>query len=70
MGNEIFSKEQMAHLPLFFNGIIEKELMLPEKDSNDLLLSDQTESYAIIERPSKRISCIIDFSKIDDYGQK
>lgn len=70
MGNKIFSKEQMAHLPLFFNGIIEKELMLPEKDSNDLLLSDQTESYAIIERPSKRISSIIDFSKIDDYGQK
>lgn len=70
MGNKIFSKEQLAHLPLFFNGIIEKELMLPKEERNDLLLSDQTESYAIIERPSKRISSIIDFSKIEDYGRK
>lgn len=70
MGNKIFSKEQLAHLPLFFNGIIEKELMLPKEEHNDLLLSDKTESYAIIERPSKRISSIIDFSKIEDYGQK
>lgn len=70
MENKIFSKEQLTHLPLFFNSIIEKELMLPEENGSDLLLSDQTESYAIIERPSKRISCIIDFSKIDDYGQK
>lgn len=70
MENKIFSKEQLTHLPLFFNCIIEKELMLPEENRSDLLLSDQTESYAIIERPSKRISCIIDFSKIDDYGQK
>lgn len=70
MGNKIFSKEQLAHLPLFFNGIIEKELMLPKEERDDLLLSDKTESYAIIERPSKRISSIIDFSKIEDYGQK
>lgn len=68
MINKIFSKEQLVHLPLFFNGIIEKELVLSEEENIDLLLSDQTESYAIIERPSKHISCIIDFSKIGDNG--
>lgn len=65
MKKRIFSDKQKTHLPLFFNEIMIEEMKCVSKDSNKRLLSAQTGSFAIIERPMKRISNIINFEEVD-----